>query len=89
MDQIESEIELVYAGSRKKKLDRDVRIFYENGFVLQQLLQKCNRELFGWLMSLAHQIIDLELNMLWISCIQIQDIICMGDWDWKLVLEGL
>lgn len=25
MDQIESEIEQVYAGSRKKKLDRDVR----------------------------------------------------------------
>lgn len=26
MDQIESEIEQVYAGSRKKKLDRDVRV---------------------------------------------------------------
>ena len=30
MDQIESEIEQVYAGSRKKKLDRDVRLFCEN-----------------------------------------------------------
>lgn len=42
MDQIESEIEQVYAGSRKKKLDRDVRPLCENGFVLQRVLQKCD-----------------------------------------------
>lgn len=40
MDQIESEIEQVYAGSRKKKLDRDVRPLCESGFVLQRLPQK-------------------------------------------------
>lgn len=28
VDQIESEIEQVYAGSRKKKLDRDVRVVF-------------------------------------------------------------